>query len=176
MSKEMQETGLICPWCSTEIVWDEEIGPEEYCPHCENELTGYRTLKLGENDADAPEAAEAEEGEAADWDEDDQAGDDTGWAGGGRPRSWLQADEKIQRIMDDQEEMPECPSCREYMLFGGTQQLAPFEPAAPPALKKPLLPPSPSLQVYVCPACHEVSLKLDRDARGFLTSALGAES
>lgn len=36
----------ICPWCQTEITWDEEIGPETICPHCANELGNYRTLNV----------------------------------------------------------------------------------------------------------------------------------
>lgn len=36
----------ICPWCQTDIIWDEEIGPESVCPHCENELKDYRSLTL----------------------------------------------------------------------------------------------------------------------------------
>ncbi len=40
----------VCPWCQTEIVWDEELGPEKHCPHCDNELEGYRTISLNLDD------------------------------------------------------------------------------------------------------------------------------
>ncbi|EXX88342.1 hypothetical protein CH50_03625, partial [Paenibacillus darwinianus] len=40
------EEHTVCPWCDTEIVWDEELGPEEYCPHCENDLKAYRTVSF----------------------------------------------------------------------------------------------------------------------------------
>lgn len=39
---------MICPWCSTEIVWDPECGAEDHCPHCEMELTDYRSLHVNE--------------------------------------------------------------------------------------------------------------------------------
>ena len=37
---------IVCPWCQTEIVWDPEIGPEDECPHCFNELNDYRSIDL----------------------------------------------------------------------------------------------------------------------------------
>jgi Zn finger protein HypA/HybF involved in hydrogenase expression len=42
----------VCPWCQSEIVWDEQIGPEENCPHCFNELGDYRSINLDKNDKD----------------------------------------------------------------------------------------------------------------------------
>lgn len=186
MEREQQERTVdLCPWCDSEIVWDEEIGPEEHCPHCSNELGGYRTLSLGDQDSDTGQEEEAigirdkqpaSHHEAdADWEE--EAGDDTGWAGAGRSQSWLRADEKVQRILDDQEEMPECPSCREFMLHGGTSLLGAgaFEPAVPPSLKKALLPAAVKLQLYVCPSCHEVSTKLDFASRSHMAEVLDQE-
>ena len=58
----------VCPWCQSEIVWDEEIGPEDTCPHCANELKGYRTLNIALDDEetqDDPEEYE-EDYEASD--------------------------------------------------------------------------------------------------------------
>lgn len=46
----------VCPWCQTEIVWDEELGPEEECPYCHNELKGYRTLNIDIGDEEQDEA------------------------------------------------------------------------------------------------------------------------
>ena len=89
MNNQGNETGLMCPWCATEIIWDEELGPEPNCPHCENELGGYRTLSLGDNEEPVVQKPAAREEDDIDWSEEDGAGDDTGWAGGGRPRSWL---------------------------------------------------------------------------------------
>ncbi|SDS13376.1 hypothetical protein SAMN05444162_0808 [Paenibacillaceae bacterium GAS479] len=199
MENNQQErtVDVVCPWCDSEIVWDEELGPEEHCPHCSNELGRYRTVGLGGEAADEDEDEEAEYEEArraiernervtnspsnmeaeAEW-EDEDAGDDTGWAGAGRPQTWLRADEKVQRILDDQEEMPECPACREFMMHGGTSLLGPgnFEAVEPPSLKRQLLPSSIKLQLYVCPKCHEVSTKLDFSSRAYMTEALDSEN
>lgn len=57
----------ICPWCQTEIVWDEEIGPEETCPYCLNELGEYRTLQIElnrEEDDSSGESGESGPGTA----------------------------------------------------------------------------------------------------------------
>ncbi|QJC51357.1 hypothetical protein HGI30_07220 [Paenibacillus albicereus] len=195
MEHQQQERATdICPWCDSELVWDEEIGPEEVCPHCSNELGGYRTLRVGgaEGDADEQEDGDEPAGRAeaavgttgaaapisADEDADWEAGDDTGWAGAGRQQSWLRADEKVQRILDNQEEVPECPSCREFMLHAGTNMLGAgsFSPAEPPSLQQPLLPETIRLQLYVCPNCHEVSTKLDLGSRSYLAEVLDQES
>ena len=56
------------PLVSYRNQWDEELGPEQHCPHCGNELSGYRTLKLGVDDED--EADEVEEEEDIDWEEE----------------------------------------------------------------------------------------------------------
>ena len=48
----------VCPWCHTEIVWDEELGPEEECPYCHNELKGYRTLNINIGDEENNESEE----------------------------------------------------------------------------------------------------------------------
>ncbi len=49
----------VCPWCHSEIVWDPELGPEEFCPHCGNELSGYRTLNIELEDEEEQENAYA---------------------------------------------------------------------------------------------------------------------
>jgi hypothetical protein len=53
----------VCPWCQTEIVWDEETGPESVCPYCENELGAYRTIHIGlePEDESAQEVVEGSE-------------------------------------------------------------------------------------------------------------------
>lgn len=68
----------VCPWCHTEIVWDEEFGPEETCPHCNNELSGYRTVTLGSDDLeeDEPETEDEPKSEEISdedlWDDSDK--------------------------------------------------------------------------------------------------------
>jgi ribosomal protein L37AE/L43A len=77
-----ENTNQVCPWCQTEIVWDPEIGPEEVCPHCLNELGDYRSVSLridGRDEEDpedeADEAEDEVEAEEEDGDEDEaQAG------------------------------------------------------------------------------------------------------
>jgi hypothetical protein len=39
-----------------EIIWDEELGPEEECPYCHNDLKGYADIS---DDEDEPESASA---------------------------------------------------------------------------------------------------------------------
>ncbi|WP_308737499.1 hypothetical protein [Paenibacillus sp. AR247] len=68
----------VCPWCQTEIVWDEELGPEDECPYCHNELKGYRTLsiQLGADEEEADVDEEHEGIEGTDWElpeDDDKA-------------------------------------------------------------------------------------------------------
>jgi hypothetical protein len=51
MSNETNEL-KICPWCDTEFIWDPEIGPENQCPYCENELSDYRSVFVNLVDED----------------------------------------------------------------------------------------------------------------------------
>jgi Zn finger protein HypA/HybF involved in hydrogenase expression len=137
----------ICPWCQTEIVWDPEIGPEEACPHCFNELGDYRIINLEVRPDEEPDG----------FDEEDDYEDDISMTD--------EYEEGVQHVLDSQEEAPECPSCRSYMLLAGTQT-APgtFVPYVHQALKQPLLNVSFSVQVYVCPSCFRVEQHLsERD-------------
>lgn len=43
----------ICPWCNMEIIWDEELGPEEECPYCHNDLKGYSDIADDEDESEA---------------------------------------------------------------------------------------------------------------------------
>lgn len=158
----------LCPWCHTEIVWDEEIGPEKHCPHCGNELTGYRTVQLG---IDTDEDEGEEEGEEADdnamWEDDDE---EASRGAEGRDltdlssydRRQLVLDRVTERIIDDQLEAPECPSCRQFMLEAGTQIVTgpQFRERVPAALGVPLLSPPLELVLYVCPACFHTESRL----------------
>ncbi|MGN8228170.1 hypothetical protein [Paenibacillus polymyxa] len=44
----------ICPWCNMEIIWDEELGPEEECPYCHNDLKGYSDITDDEDESVSP--------------------------------------------------------------------------------------------------------------------------
>ena len=181
-SSEHQHNGTICPWCHSEIVWDEEIGPEEFCPHCDNELSGYRTMQIGidqaaddsddelEHNHDHDHEEEEWSDEANEWTESARAGDGFRQA----RRSSFAIEEKIERVLDDQLEVPECPSCRGYMLEIGSHQVTRdnFKPAVPPALGQPLLAAPFETVLYVCPSCFETSTKLSFEARQQLTELL----
>lgn len=172
----------ICPWCQTEIVWDEEIGPEEECPYCHNELKGYRTLNI---DLGSDEDWEEEESpsEARDtlglWQEDEESqlnairrGEAFAGAGG----DLLAYESGVEKQLDTQEEVPECPHCREYMLHVGTEPLATgFRPIHLQAKDSPLLQASSVLNVYVCSACFSVSRFLSEDDRNHLIKIVSAE-
>ncbi|GAC42684.1 hypothetical protein [Paenibacillus popilliae] len=157
----MSESGkIICPWCDTEIVWDEELGPEKECPHCQNELNNYRTLNVELE-------MEVDEGTASREREDGEESEEKGWSNfGWDDVSVLYSDtdtfryqEGVDQILHSQVEVPECPHCREYMLLAGTEAISgtSFEPARPEALAAPLLQPPFKLNVYVCTSCFQVS-------------------
>jgi len=162
------EDHIICPWCQTEIVWDEEIGPERYCPHCENELSGYRTMQIG-IDSDDEDQEEPDDEPEEDEDEDEgsnwEAGnryDDAAASFLTRGREHLVLEETVERILDQQVEVPECPSCREYMLEVGLETVADthFRPTEPSGLNMPLLAAPFQIIRYVCPSCFTVMGKL----------------
>ncbi|MDP4095497.1 hypothetical protein OIN60_01650 [Paenibacillus sp. P96] len=179
----------ICPWCQTEIVWDEELGPEEECPYCHNELKGYRTLTV--------DIGEDEDGTSRDRQLDDQ--DDTEvqdeeifpWQGedlhklpvlhtlqkyeeGGE--DLLAYEEGVEKVLDSQEEVPECPHCREYMLLTGTRTVTvdTFIPSVPAVLGKPVLEAPFTLNLYVCTGCFQVQQSLAEDDRLRLMHTLGS--
>lgn len=188
----------ICPWCQTEIVWDEELGPEEECPHCHNELKGYRTLNITlgseeefeEEDNDHPfhdrKHPQDEDDEEA---EGDPFWEDEGAAHLGAVRrleaftasggDLLKYETGVEKLLDGQDEVPECPHCREYMVYAGKQKLIPqgsgFEAAVPAPGNSPLLTEEAELNVYVCSACFHVSRFLDEAARIAMIRTLSGE-
>ncbi|MFD2116569.1 hypothetical protein ACFSTH_07200 [Paenibacillus yanchengensis] len=164
----------ICPWCTSEIIWDEELGPEKHCPHCDNELGNYRSLTLDEA-VEEEEVIETEqlldeEDENALWEDDDQSFSisESEWGEeqeGFRQsnRKSLSMDSTVQKILDEQAEMPECPSCREYMLEAGQQQISKeqnFVPTISPVLQNSILGESFNIVWYVCPTCFHTSTQL----------------
>jgi glutaredoxin len=201
------EEHLICPWCLTEIVWDEEIGPETHCPHCDNELSAYRTIELG-YDEDEVEADEHErsvqalkindtrraakqngEFEQDEWSEDEAAEEEEDdYSDDPNHKRWLEqgdgyrsadtarfaVEETIQRVLDDQEEIPECPVCRSYMIEAGVQTVGDqqFEPRIAPSLGGHVLTTPFKLSLYVCPACYHTSSLLSLADREQMTKRL----
>lgn len=188
------EEHLICQWCLTEIVWDDEIGPETHCPHCDNELSAYRTIELGydEEEVEADEheravqalkindvrRASQQNGTQDEWSEDgieDEDGDgysdepnhdlEDGFRSADRTR--FAVEESIQRVLDDQDEVPECPVCRTYMIEAGVQLAGDrqFESRIVPSLDGPVLKTPFKLNLYVCPACYHTASLLSPSDR-----------
>ncbi|WP_055109021.1 hypothetical protein [Paenibacillus ihumii] len=164
----------ICPWCQTEIVWDEELGAEEECPYCHNELKGYRTLNIQLGDEEEFEEEADGDGPDADyWEESDNAHIDairrveSFVAGGG---DLLAYESGVEKVLDGQDEVPECPHCREYMLHAGQQTISDssFEPIVPKGMTAPLLSGTAKLNVFVCSACFSVSRFLAEEDRNTL--------
>ncbi|OMD46672.1 hypothetical protein BSK56_15910 [Paenibacillus borealis] len=169
----MMET-TVCPWCHTEIVWDEEFGPEETCPHCNNELSGYRTVTLGSDDLeeDEPETEDEPKSEEISdedlWDDSDkesvvpifnttsQFSDDY---------DMKRYEHSVSAILAAQLEAPECPQCHELMVLAGTQKVDSFEPSAPEALGGAVLKAPFALNLYVCPSCFHVQHNLAQEDR-----------
>ncbi|NEW08175.1 hypothetical protein GK047_19430 [Paenibacillus sp. SYP-B3998] len=141
---------VVCPWCQTEIVWDPEIGPEDECPHCFNELNDYRSIKLTVKQTGQPlrfqenEQTEPDEDLSLAWDDSDEPLDSYG--------------EAIQRISDEQEEAPECSGCHEFLLLAGKEVISQgsFTPHIPKTLGNAFLTAPVTLHVYVCPSCFKV--------------------
>jgi hypothetical protein len=181
---ELEAKGQVCPWCDTEIVWDPEIGPEEECPHCLNPLgdyssvvlpirTGGPSVPLGEAPAASrrkPEQVEADE-ELDIFDELDDGFEDSDAA--------IEAyEEAVELVVNGQEEAPECPSCRQFMLHLGDQQNPPaakFEPIVPDSVGTALIRHDYSLKMYVCPSCFRVDYWLSEQDRAQLLNRLQAQ-
>ncbi|TCN00798.1 hypothetical protein EV294_101248 [Paenibacillus sp. BK033] len=159
------EEQTICPWCDTEIVWDEEIGPEKHCPHCENELSGYRTMQIG-IDRDEDEQDDNWDGEQGKQQQpqDDAYDDDSNEGFRQMNVSWLAAEATIRQITDGQDEAPECPSCREYMLEAGKQTVS-LLPTVHAVTGKPIIQSPFETVTYICPSCFQTSTVLGESSR-----------
>lgn len=148
---------VICPWCQTEIVWDPEIGPEDECPHCFNELSDYRSIRLTVKQTGQPlsfgDEAEDEEDLSVAWDESSEPLDSYG--------------ETVVHMTDEQDEAPDCSSCNELMLFAGSEVQAPetFVPHAAKTLGMPFLKAPFTLNVFVCPSCFKIEKYLSDSDR-----------
>lgn len=189
----------ICPWCDSEIVWDPEFGPEELCPHCHNELNGYRTLNIALDEDEDEEYVEggqkppaevrrAPVAPAAQPEEEQQsfASRATSLLNdaelftqpslsslktieqyGDENFNMVQYEENVEQLLDQQEEIPQCPHCQEYMLLAGTQEMggAGFTPLPATANNVAILPSTFKVNVYVCPSCFHVHQSLCEDER-----------
>lgn len=165
----------ICPWCNTEIVWDPEIGPENECPHCFNELGAYRTIKLklksGEplslDEEDEEEADRAHDADGFDLPHLGEAGDELLDDYDDDAAEYRdEYDIKVEQCIDFQEEAPECGSCRELMLLAGHRTVSgDFAPVAPKPLGRAFLTAPYKVDVYVCPSCFRTGEFLSQEIR-----------
>lgn len=156
-----EQLTTVCPWCQTEIVWDEVLGPEDVCPHCFNELTDYRSISI---DLDRDEDEEDEE------DDSERSPEPLGEVPD-EDLYTLPAYEAVARqIIDRQDELAECPSCGREMLYLGSAQRLRIEQPSPSAsdlLADPATGDVPEMQLdaFVCPSCFRVETKLSEEDR-----------
>jgi hypothetical protein len=159
---------IVCPWCQSEIPLEEGQEPDRYCPVCDNELGGYRTVTfdVGGDDEEESEPEDAAEADEADWEEDRELRE--------KNETLLLYEETVEKLLDDQEIVPECPQCREYMLEAGETIVGAdsFRSRSPERLGGPLLTPPFALTLYVCPSCFAVQYSLAEGGRARLAQKL----
>lgn len=156
----------VCPWCQSEVPHEEGQEPEKFCPVCDNEMDGYRTLRVdigGSDDDEDDEEAENNsypvDEEETNWNTDDSLRE--------KDEALLQFEETVEQLLDEQDMVPECPQCREYMLETGEQLVSreQFRPRVPEALGEAVLDAPFALTVYVCPSCFTVQTTLSESDR-----------
>jgi hypothetical protein len=181
----------VCPWCQTEIVWDEELGPEAECPHCQNELNEYRTLNIDLDSEDEDEDEDEKELEPLGskqaynlpaesiqpfWEQDVLSNTTASRALDKYESSHdlINYEEMVEKVLDHQEEVPECPLCHDYMMLVGQQQItgSGFQSAVVPALQAAVLNTPFSIDVYVCSGCFHVHTTLCEEDRLRLVQGL----
>jgi len=174
-------SAVVCPWCQSEIIQEEGREPDKICPFCDNEIDGYRTLRvtLGDEEDEENEADEeaiGEENEIVSIDDDE----DLGWL----ENEPLESNEELERfeetleeLLDEQEVVPECPSCREYMIEIGERVVsAPeFRSRVPDTLGQPLVKAPFALTTYVCPSCFATQSFLGDDHRQAMVRRLSQD-
>jgi hypothetical protein len=158
----------VCPWCQTDILWDEEIGPEETCPHCYNELKSYRTIeiKAAAEAENTPVESRAElEIVKSDINEEflDKETEELLAEIDDEPQGLAAYEFKVEELRDAQVEemLLECLQCEETMIYAGhhkmEQQYTPFVPAGfnMPFIKAPF-----TVNMHICPVCFEIRYNL----------------
>lgn len=151
-------SAVICPWCQSEIIQEEGQEPEKFCPVCDNELDGYRTLKLniGDEEDEEDELDEEEDSPMVSIDED------IGWV---EDEEFTETDDELQQfeetveqLLNEQELVPECPFCREFMIETGERLVAEteFRPRVSEALGETILSAPFTITMFTCPSCFTV--------------------
>lgn len=163
----------ICPWCQSEIMHEDGEELERYCPVCDNELEGYRTVGLTLGDDEEEEEAALDDALDADlsWDDRESVHKE-------KNEALLQYEEAVERLLDEQDLVPECPHCREYMLETGEQRIEAGQFQARVVDGIPLMQAPIAMTTYVCPACFATQsfvAESDRHALAERLSELGKE-
>jgi len=165
---------IICPWCQTEIAQEEGAEPEKWCPVCENELGGYRTITV-----DLERNEDVLDEDTGMTDEED----DFDWSSfrkdlREKSEDQLKFENLAEKLLDEQDAVPECPHCREYMVEAGELEVADtrfrprmISPEGPALLEAPF-----QLKVYVCPACFAVSHALSEKDRAEMVRRLASQA
>ncbi|MFD2330022.1 hypothetical protein ACFSR7_12290 [Cohnella sp. GCM10020058] len=178
---------IICPWCQSEIIQEPGEEPDKYCPVCDNELSGYRTLQFGLGEEEPAEDEEEETEDQALYGRrrhrdlpEDLAGfgldgdDDLR----GKDEALLRYEDTVEAILDEQEFVPECPQCREYMVETGRQvvQAASFTSKRPERLRGGAVLEAPfSMTLYMCPSCFTMEYALSEEDRSRIGDNLSRE-
>lgn len=179
----------VCPWCQTEIVWDEEIGPEAECPHCQNELNEYRTINIGLDEDEEQQQPEPKvvthslndglDSEESYW-EEDSIGSIPAFRALDKyetTHDLIDYDKTVEKVLDEQVEVPECPFCHEYMLLAGQQKMtdSDYKPFVFNAIQAPILSAPFTVNMYICSGCFHVQSSLNEEDRVRLIEALSGK-
>ncbi|WP_010272398.1 hypothetical protein [Paenibacillus senegalensis] len=153
----MSEHATVCPWCQSEIIWDPDTGPESECPYCYNELGDYRSITLQLEDEEGEEGGLFQQDSESLLEEEKD-----GYA------------DNVDRLLDRQEETPECSSCHQFMLLSGRQTIseAGYTPLVPAGSSGPFLTPPFSIKLYICPSCFKTESYLSEQDRQALIRTL----
>ncbi|MGF7046681.1 DNA-directed RNA polymerase subunit RPC12/RpoP [Paenibacillus sp. DS2015] len=181
----------VCPWCQTEIVWDDEIGPEAECPHCQNELNEYRTLNIGIDEDEEQEQQERSEPTAVKHSSEDDIDSENYWDEeiNGAIAAFRALDKyetthdlslydvTVAKVLDEQLEVQECPHCHEYMLLTGQQKItdSEYKPFIFSALQAPILSTPFTVNTYICSGCFHVESSLNDEDRIRFIKGLNAK-
>ncbi|MFS1511517.1 hypothetical protein VQL36_03635 [Chengkuizengella sp. SCS-71B] len=176
----MEENSKVCPWCDTEIVWDQEIGKEEHCPHCLNELGNYRTMNV-EIDQEEEEYEVKNKTKNIKQDENKENGstptlDSFISQMETEPKSedLLQYEQGVYHYRRKQEESFECSNCHDFMLLVGDHEVKKddFIPYIPVSQVQGVLQAPYKMNLYICPSCFEMKAVLSEQARISMMNAL----
>ncbi|HEY2494738.1 MAG TPA: hypothetical protein VGI33_17735 [Paenibacillus sp.] len=178
----------VCPWCQTEIVWDEEIGPEAECPHCQNELNEYRTISIGLDEDEEQQQLEPKavpHSPEDDLDSEDYWDEDINGAVAAfraldkyeTTHDLIDYDATVAKVLDEQVEVLECPHCHEYMLLSGQQKItdSDYKPFVFNALQAPILSAPFTINMYICSGCFHVETSLNDEDRIRFIEGLNAK-